>query len=155
MKTIKKEFGEHLLTASKLPQIKANLELFKLTKVLLPSASVLTSDNAENTYLQLFSLLSHHSTVEHFESLQSTLFNCLLDDQLEPVTDLETFFESKQCNSLDVLFWLFKANLAEHFISSVAFKKLSPLLNNFKSVIGLNEGTEEELEEAEDATPTA
>ena len=146
MKTIKKEFGENVLTASKLPQTKVNLEIFKLTKILLPSASVLMDkSDPEMMYTKLFSLLAHHSTAEHFDSLQTLLFSTLLNNDLEPVSDLEEYFDSKNLNSLDVLYWLFKANIAQQFLASGVFKTLAPILDNLKSVVGFVDVQPEEL----------
>lgn len=155
MKTIKKEFGAHVLTASKLPQTKINLQIFKLTKILLPSASVLLEkSDPEMMYTKLFSLLAHHATVEHFDSLQTLLFSTLLNNDLEPVSDLEEYFDSKNLNSLDVLFWLFKANIAQQFVDSGVFKTLTPMLNTLKSVVGFVDVQPEELTEDE-PEPTA
>lgn len=149
MKTIKKEFGEHIITAKRLPQTTANIETFKLAKVIMPSASVLINDGieADKVYVQVFSLLSHHSTAEHFTHLQTLLFSTLLDDELNPVTNVESFLESKQVNALDLLFWLFSAQIGEHFINSVAFKTLAPMLDSIKQSIGFSEEKQEDKED--------
>lgn len=133
MKLIKKEFNDVVLQASKLKQTTVNIELFKLSKILVPCVGIL-SDQKDNPdlYTILFSVVSQKSSVEHFESLQTLLLTTLLNDELEPLSDIDSYLEDKGINALDVFMWLFEAQLIKGLQTTQTFKVLQSHFDGIK-----------------------
>lgn len=112
MKLIKKEFDGVVLQASKLRQSTINIELFKLSKILVPCVGILSDQkDSPDLYTILFSVVSQKASVEHFESLQDLLLSTLVNDDLEHIQDVDQYLEDKGINSLDVFMWLFQAHV--------------------------------------------
>ncbi|NIY94575.1 hypothetical protein [Vibrio diazotrophicus] len=147
MKTVKSEFNNGvILTAQRLPQSRVNLEGFKLLKICLPAlgsfTDAMSAEDSGRIYASMFSLLAHHSTAEHFESLQTTLFSTLLDDDLNLVVDADKHLDSLNINSLDVLFWLFKVQLLEPLMQSKVFEQVKPMLQQVADTFGFTSEAE-------------
>lgn len=133
MKLIKKEFSGHILQASKLKSTQVNIELFKLSKILVPCVGILSDQKGSpDLYTILFSIVAQKSSVEHFESLQTLLLSSLLNDDLEHVADVDQYLEGKGINSLDVFMWLFQAQLIESLQASSTYKTMSHHLADIK-----------------------
>lgn len=133
MKLIKKEFNNNVLTAQRLKGTKVNLELFKLSKILVPCVGILSDQKGSpDLYTILFSIVAQKSSVEHFESLQTLLLSTLVNDDLEHVSDVDQYLEDKGINSLDVFMWLFQAQLIQPLQTTQTFKVLQSNFDDIK-----------------------
>ncbi|WP_110957835.1 hypothetical protein [Vibrio casei] len=133
MKLIKKEFDDVVLQASKLKQSTVNIELFKLSKILVPCVGILSDQkDSPDLYTILFSIVAQKSSVEHFESLQTLLLSTLVNDDLEHIQDIDQYLEDKGINSLDVFMWLFQAQLIQPLQSTQTFKVLQSHFDDIK-----------------------
>ena len=133
MKLIKKEFNNNVLTAQRLKGKRVNLEMFKLSKILLPVASVFISQkNSPDLYTIAFSVLSQKCSPVHFEELQDLLLSTLLDDSLEPIHDVDTYLDDKGIQSLDVVYWLFCSQLLSTLTETEVYKSLSVHIEDIK-----------------------
>lgn len=133
MKLIKKEFDGVVLQASKLRQSTINIELFKLSKILVPCVGILSDQkDSPDLYTILFSVVSQKASVEHFESLQDLLLSTLVNDDLEHIQDVDQYLEDKGINSLDVFMWLFQAQLIQPLQTTTTFKVLQSHFDDIK-----------------------
>ncbi|OEC29952.1 hypothetical protein [Vibrio cholerae] len=129
MKTFKKEFGDVIVTAKVMPQLKRDLLAFKMLKVITPAMGVMQSEMDLGLVL---GVVCHHASDTLFSELQTEMYGLLLTDKLESVENVEEWLELKGLNSLDILMWLFTETFTP-LMQSVEVGKLktmlSPMLN--------------------------
>ncbi|EPM7840893.1 hypothetical protein ACTQ65_003413 [Vibrio cholerae] len=136
MKTFKKEFGDVIVSAKVMPQLKRDLLAFKMLKVITPAMGVMQSEMDLGLVL---GVVCHHASDELFSELQTEMYSMLLNDKLEPVDDVEEWLELKGLNSLDVLLWLFTETFTP-LLQSVEVGKLKTMLSPMLNQVFANKG---------------
>ncbi|TXX48346.1 hypothetical protein [Vibrio cholerae] len=137
MKTFKKEFGDVIVCARVMQQLKRDLLAFKLLKVITPSLGIMQSDNFDLGLM--LGVICHHASDELFTELQSEMYGLLLNDKLEQIDDVEEWLELKGLNSLDILMWLFTETFTP-LLQSVEVGKLKTMLSPMLNQVFNNKG---------------
>ena len=148
------EMNGQLLTATSLKPTIQSLEIFKLSKIILAASGNYLDKgiNGELAFTSLFSIVAHNSSSEHYDHLQHLLLNTLVDSELNPITNIDTFLEDKNINVLDLVFKLFTLQLSTPLLNSALFKKISPVLDQVKQSLGMFDNVDSVDSEVEELT---
>ncbi|EKF9488705.1 hypothetical protein O1C12_003577 [Vibrio cholerae] len=137
MKTFKKEFGDVIVTAKVMPQLKRDLLAFKMLKVITPAMGVMNS--SEMDLGLVLGVVCHHASDTLFSELQTEMYSLLLTDKLESVENVEEWLEIRNLNSLDILMWLSTETFTP-LLQSVEVAKLKTMLSPMLNQVFANKG---------------